>query len=109
RQATGESHFCEIFLNDVVIPATQLIGPENEGWQVAKQTLAAERGMTMLELAERLGNAGFRWLMETCARPGPGGRRPIDSDLVADRLAVFETEVTGLRALCRSLGERDHP
>ena len=29
RQATGESHFCEVFLTDVVIPATQLVGPEN--------------------------------------------------------------------------------
>ncbi|HUO38187.1 MAG TPA: acyl-CoA dehydrogenase family protein, partial [Mycobacterium sp.] len=31
RQATGESHFCEIFLNDVVIPAANLIGAENNG------------------------------------------------------------------------------
>jgi alkylation response protein AidB-like acyl-CoA dehydrogenase len=107
RQATGESHFCEIFLNDVVIPAAQLVGPENGGWRVAQQTLRAERGMTMLELAERLGHAGFRWLVEACARPGPGGERPIDDGLVQDRLAVFETEITGLRALCRRLVE-DH-
>jgi alkylation response protein AidB-like acyl-CoA dehydrogenase len=106
RQATGESHFCEIFLNDVVIPASQLVGPENAGWQVAQETLSAERGMTMLELAERLGNAGFRWLVETCARPRPGGRRPLDDSLVQDQLAGFETEVTGLRALCRRLVER---
>jgi alkylation response protein AidB-like acyl-CoA dehydrogenase len=107
RQATGESHFCEIFLNDVVIPAAQLVGPENGGWRVAQQTLGAERGMTMLELAERLGHAGFRWLVEACARPGPGGERPVDDGLVQDRLAGFETEITGLRALCRRLVE-DH-
>ena len=106
RQATGEAHFCEIFLNDVVIPATQLVGAENAGWQVAQRTLAAERGMTMLELAERLGNAGFRWLLGACARAGPDGRRAIDDSLVADRLAGFETEITGLRALCRGLVER---
>jgi len=75
RQATGESHFSEIFLSDVVIPADQIVGGENSGWQVAQATLGAERGMTMLELAERLGNAGFRWLVEACARPvkGDGG------------------------------------
>ncbi|MFA1546243.1 acyl-CoA dehydrogenase family protein [Actinomadura chokoriensis] len=106
RQATGESHFCEIFLNDVFIPAERLVGPVNAGWGVAQRTLGAERGMTMLELAERLGNAGFRRLLETCARPGPGGECPIDDAAVRDRLAMLETEVTGLRALCRDLVER---
>ncbi len=95
RNAVGESHFCEIFLDDVVIPAANLIGGENEGWQVAQATLGAERGMTMLELAERLGNAGFRWLVQACA--------PIEDAVVADRLAQFEIEITGLRGLCRDL------
>ena len=103
RQATGESHFCEIFLDDAVIPATQLVGPENGGWQVAQQTLSAERGMTMLELAERLGHAGFKWLLEDCSRTRPSGYRPIDDPFVAGRLAGFEAEISGLRAMCRSL------
>ncbi|OBK78783.1 acyl-CoA dehydrogenase family protein [Mycobacterium sp. 1274761.0] len=94
RNAIGDSHFCEIFLNDVEIPAANLVGEENAGWQVAQSTLGAERGMTMLELAERLGNAGFRWLVQSC---------PVDDPLVADRLAQFETEITGLRGLCRQL------
>ena len=68
RNAIGDSHFCEIFLNDVGIPAANLVGAENAGWQVAQATLGAERGMTMLELAERLGNAGFRWLVEAVRR-----------------------------------------
>jgi alkylation response protein AidB-like acyl-CoA dehydrogenase len=106
RQATGESHFCEVFFDDVVIPAANLVGPENAGWQVAQETLSAERGTTMLELAERLGNVGFRSLVEACARPGSDGRRPLDDSLVQDRLAGFETEITGLRALCRRLVER---
>jgi alkylation response protein AidB-like acyl-CoA dehydrogenase len=106
KQATGEHHFCEMFLDDVVIPGAQLVGPENAGWQVAQATLSAERGMTMLELAERLAN-GFRWLVDTCARPGPGdGARTIDDPVVQDRLAGFETELTGLRALCRNVVER---
>ena len=106
RNAVGESHFCELFLTDVEIPAANLIGAENEGWQVAQQTLGAERGMTMVELAERLGNAGFRWLVDVCRQPGRGGTRPIDDAVVQDRLAQLEIEITGLRGLCRDLVER---
>ncbi|CAI7975984.1 Acyl-CoA dehydrogenase [Frankia sp. Hr75.2] len=106
RNAAGESHFCEIFLNGVVIPAENLVGPVNQGWQVAQATLSAERGMTMLELAERLGNAGFRWLVEACRGPAPGGGRLVDDPRVQDRLAELETEIAGLRALCLGLVER---
>jgi alkylation response protein AidB-like acyl-CoA dehydrogenase len=105
RNAVGDSHFCEVFLNDVTIPAENLVGAENAGWQVAQETLGAERGMTMLELAERLGHAGFRWLVEECAKPGVDGSRPLDDALVRDRLAQFETEISGLRGLCRKVVE----
>jgi alkylation response protein AidB-like acyl-CoA dehydrogenase len=95
RNAIGDAHFCEVFLNDVVIPQENLIGPENAGWQAAQATLGAERGMTMLELAERLGNAGFRRLVQACS--------PVDDDVIADRLAQFEIELAGLRGLCRDV------
>lgn len=98
RNAIGDSHFCEVFLNDVKIPAANLVGAENQGWQVAQATLGAERGMTMLELAERLGNAGFRWLLKSS---------PVDDPIVADRLAQFEIEITGLRGLCRKVVEQN--
>ncbi|OBJ31371.1 acyl-CoA dehydrogenase family protein [Mycolicibacter heraklionensis] len=94
RNAVGDQHFCEIFLDDVVIPGANLIGAENAGWQVAQATLGAERGMTMLELAERLGCAGFRWLVQSA---------PSDDPVVADRLAQLEIEITGLRGMCRQL------
>ncbi len=106
RNAVGDSHFCEIFLSDVMIPAANLIGEANAGWQAAQSTLSAERGLTMLELAERLGNAGFRWLVEACSRWSWDGIRPIDQPVVRDRLARLETEVAGLRALCRGLVDR---
>ena len=105
RNALGDAHFCEVFLDDVEIPEANLVGPEHAGWQVAQATLSAERGMTMLELAERLAG-GFRWLLADCARPGPTGERAIDDPLVRDRLARFETELTGLRSVCRDLVER---
>ncbi|MDT5329434.1 MAG: hypothetical protein QOF31_731 [Mycobacterium sp.] len=96
RNAVGDSHFCEIFLNDVSVPAANIVGDENAGWQVAQATLGAERGLTMLELAERLGNAGFRSLVQACRSDDP---------VVADRLAQFEIEIAGLRGLCRKMVE----
>ncbi|MDO3636259.1 acyl-CoA dehydrogenase family protein [Mycolicibacterium arseniciresistens] len=96
RNAVGDSHFCEIFLSDVRVPAANLVGAENAGWQVAQATLGAERGMTMLELAERLGNAGFRWLVQGS---------PVGDPVVADRLAQFEIELAGLRGMCRKIVE----
>ena len=104
RQASGESHFAEMFLDDVVVPVTDLVGPENHGWGVAQATLSAERGMTMLELAERLGQVGFRWLIELCSNGLD--ERPIDDARVQDRLAALETELTGLRHLCRRVIDR---
>jgi alkylation response protein AidB-like acyl-CoA dehydrogenase len=94
-----------VFLDEVEIPAANLVGAEHAGWQVAQATLSAERGMTMLELAERLA-AGFRWLLDDCARPRAGAPRPVDDAVLRDRLARFETELTGLRSVCRDLVER---
>lgn len=109
RQATGEWHFCEIVLDDVEIPAANLIGPEHGGWQVAQRTLGAERGLTMLELAERLAHGGFRRLVQMCARPRPGGGCALDDPAVADRVAQLETELTGLRGMCADLVAAERP
>ena len=43
RQMTGESHFSEVFLDGVRIPAANLLGGEGEGWRVAQTTLNSER------------------------------------------------------------------
>ena len=44
RQITGSAEFCEIFLDDVVVPVANRVGPENEGWKVSQTTLSTERG-----------------------------------------------------------------
>ena len=59
RQATGASDFCELFLDDVVVPAENVIGDVNNGWAVAQGTLAAERAITILEMTERLRHNGM--------------------------------------------------
>lgn len=54
KQMTGQSEFCELFFDNVEIPAENLIGAENAGWMIAQSTLSAERGLIVFDLAERM-------------------------------------------------------
>lgn len=40
---SGKSSFCEVFFDEVQVPARQLVGPLNGGWTVAKKLLQHER------------------------------------------------------------------
>jgi len=44
RQMNGDSHFSEVFLDDVVVPDADRIGEIGAGWGVARAALANERG-----------------------------------------------------------------
>lgn len=44
-QATGLSHFSEVFLSDVRIPTEHVVGEVHGGWAVARTVLASEAGM----------------------------------------------------------------
>jgi alkylation response protein AidB-like acyl-CoA dehydrogenase len=44
RQLTGESEFCELFLDACRIPAENVLGPVNGGWGVIQTALGHERG-----------------------------------------------------------------
>ncbi|MEH6569546.1 MAG: acyl-CoA dehydrogenase family protein [Halioglobus sp.] len=55
----GESHFGEVFLNDVVVAEEMLLGVEGEGWQQVNAELALERSgperyMSSYQLIEEL-------------------------------------------------------
>ncbi len=44
RQMNGQAEFDEVFLDEVSVPAANLLGPENEGWMVGMSALTNERG-----------------------------------------------------------------
>jgi alkylation response protein AidB-like acyl-CoA dehydrogenase len=106
RQATGVAGFCELFLDDVLVPVENLVGAENNGWAVAQGTLAAERAIAILDLTERLRRNG----VEAALRDAAGwvlddGTPALDDPTVRDHFAVSTAEVAALRALLNALIE----
>jgi alkylation response protein AidB-like acyl-CoA dehydrogenase len=53
-QITGDDEFAEIFFDDVEVPVEDRVGKDGEGWAVAQSTLASERGLTLVELTQRM-------------------------------------------------------
>lgn len=104
RQATGAAEFCEIFLTDVEIPLSDLVGEENNGWKIAQSTLSAERGLTLLEQSERMASAMS--MVETLVREQQiGGRSAMKDDLVRDQFVTLQTEIIVFRRLCKKMVE----
>ncbi|HMC40674.1 MAG TPA: acyl-CoA dehydrogenase family protein [Acidimicrobiales bacterium] len=57
----------EVFLTDVVVPASNLVGRENDGWAMANGSLAHERGMVWVSSVIELENATRRLIDEAPA------------------------------------------
>ncbi|MEU5760598.1 acyl-CoA dehydrogenase family protein [Nocardia sp. NPDC047648] len=86
-QITGEARFSEVFLDDVFVPDDCVVGALNNGWKIARSTLATER-------VAMGGNGIGPVLEELIAKSpatGPG------AEMVNDRLGGFVAEaVAGL-------------
>jgi alkylation response protein AidB-like acyl-CoA dehydrogenase len=102
KMLTGGAHFSEVFLDNVEIPAENLVGSEGQGWAVAQATLASERGLSALEFAERMRNA-FQLLLKDARVPAPGGGRLIDDDEIRRRLVEIHTRIETLRVLINGM------
>lgn len=73
RQLTGESEFCELFLDGCRIPAANVLGPVHGGWSVIQTALGHERGtLWATEFKIRL-EKGARSLAALYARLGRAG------------------------------------
>lgn len=53
-QVTGEAEFNEVVLDSVFVGRDQLIGAEQDGWRVARSTLAHERGVNPRQLVNHM-------------------------------------------------------
>ncbi|MCC7484628.1 MAG: acyl-CoA dehydrogenase family protein [Burkholderiales bacterium] len=89
----GEHYFNEVFLDDVRVPAENLVGEENEGWTYAKYLLGNER----IGIA-RIGATKYRLqrAKELAARVLEGGRPLSESVRFREKVAALEVELKAL-------------
>src|SRR3954468_15974327 len=77
-QITGHAEFCELFLDDVVVPRENLVGRPGDGWKIAMHTLGHEAGTAALPRQVKL-----RTWLDRAVRLA--AERPVDGEpLLAD-------------------------
>jgi alkylation response protein AidB-like acyl-CoA dehydrogenase len=93
----GESSFNEVFFNDVGVPAENLLGEENKGWEVTTGLMSYERmGMAGgIGYAKRL----LDDLVDYCRTSNL-----LDDPRIATKLSELAVEVEVVRSLCYELG-----
>jgi alkylation response protein AidB-like acyl-CoA dehydrogenase len=91
RQMTGGASFCEVFLDNVVVPDLLRIGEPGSGWGVATNTLAHERRATGDRSHELVARATeLLWMLAK--------RKGRDADpLIRDAWATLYTNVRAAR------------
>jgi alkylation response protein AidB-like acyl-CoA dehydrogenase len=96
RQMTGSEEFNEVFLEDVRVPAANLVGELNKGWQIAQTTLSHERGTSPRQLVvHRMLLNDLLRLARTAQR---NGKAAVSDPLIRQRLmqSFIEVELTKL-------------
>jgi alkylation response protein AidB-like acyl-CoA dehydrogenase len=98
REITGDARFNEVFLDDVFVPDDCVVGEVNDGWRLARTTLANER--VAMGRGSSLGEA----LEQVLKSPAAADHAERLGALVAEGLAV---SVLDLRANLRVLSGQE--
>jgi len=107
----GSFEVNEVFFEDVRVPAENLIGEENRGWDYAKFLLGNERvGIARVGSTKRLLAQAKAYAQEVTV----GGRPLTDDPRMAGRIAEVENELlalelTALRVAAHSADGKPHP
>jgi alkylation response protein AidB-like acyl-CoA dehydrogenase len=95
RTIDGESHFCELFLDDVHIPVVNRVGDENDGWRVTNVTLRFERGTAFAQHVITL-RAQLRKLVALARSRRTDTGVAWDSDELRHRVGRLEASIEAL-------------
>jgi alkylation response protein AidB-like acyl-CoA dehydrogenase len=106
--STSDETFCEMFLDDVEVPAANLLGPCNGGWHVALSSLHHERQMIWIMnwVEIQRGLDSIREAGSTDGEQASGDLFTELGSLLADADAL---KATGYRALGNELAGRPSP
>ena len=96
RQMTDDAEFCEVFFEDVRVPAANLIGAPGAGWGVAMGIVQHERGPMWTFLFQRKIRRSLEQLLRM-AREHPGAAGMLRDPGVRQRVAQAHIEVEILR------------
>jgi alkylation response protein AidB-like acyl-CoA dehydrogenase len=106
-QITGEAEFNEVFLDNVRVPAANVVGKVNEGWGVALTTLAYERDVLTMIRHISLRTALER-LVALARRTKKNGGTAADDPVLRQKIAGLTIaerclQLNGYRSLTRIL------
>ena len=87
REMTGTTDFNEVFLDEVRVPAANIIGAPGEGWKVAGASLAEER--TGVASGGGSGADPVRRLIDLARRHRRGGRPALEDGAVRQQLGTW--------------------
>jgi alkylation response protein AidB-like acyl-CoA dehydrogenase len=103
----GEPHFAQLFLNEVRVPRSCLVGAPGDGWSVVNGALAAERDLWVFEMSGELRSALGRALGDArrvAAGERPGHLAPSHRQALAQAWIDLETlRLSGLRSVTATL------
>ncbi len=111
RQISGDAEFNEVFLDEVRVPLTNIVGRLNDGWNVTRTTLANERAILFMGQQMAL-TATLQKAVKMAKTPDPYGVRAADDPDLRDRLAqawidVELVRLNGMRNLAKVLGGKE--
>jgi len=95
-QMTDDHEFCEVFFEDVRVPAERMVGAPGAGWGIAMGIVAHERGPMWTFVFQRKIRRSLSQLL-AALREHPGTRDALRDPGVRQRLAQAHIEVELLR------------
>jgi alkylation response protein AidB-like acyl-CoA dehydrogenase len=96
RQMTDDAEFCEVFFEDVRVPAANLVGAPGAGWGIAMGIVQHERGPMWTFVFQRKIRRSLTQLLQL-AKEHPSTRHLMDDPATRQRLAQAHIEVEILR------------